>query len=540
MGSLKPPLLAVEYNRVSTRLQDELLSGDTQSAHILRASAEKGFKIQKRFSETGSGTSAKKRPTFLALIDYALDPANRIKAIWFYDPSRYSRDIADFYYYIGKLTKAGIEVHSVTIGQYLPGDETSEIVWGFNVLFNSMMPRQSARRTRDTQHEATKQGYHLSNIAPFGYRKRKIIAGGKKHSKLERDPEQWEDALNMWKMGLDKDTPTKVAQYNNSMGIRNSRGKEWTDEEVRLFYRKADYKGDTTRGIKQTSELIPNGVPIARCENAHEAMVTPAQWATVLGYIDERRTAQAGPRSISSPNPLSGIIKCGLCGETMHAQMRHDRVRYVICAKKKRQGKKACPSENVRFEDTLKTVISEVIEKILTKETLDRQIAAVAKENSLFLSEQQNTCKQLQQAQSRARGQIKILADAVEDSGGSSELYKRLNKRESELEHLKAEIKELEEIMGDHLIFLNDPDLIVRNALDLRTYLESDDQHTVGLFLKSFIEKVVVHSKTDGTIYWSIPLPSDGPSPSTTQEIHFPDRRGNKSYPLETLMGTRR
>ena len=178
-----------------------------------------------------------------------------------------------------------------------------------------------------------------------------------------------------------------------------------------------------------------------------------------------------------------------------HARSKARRRRHILdLRKEKNQGKDACLSQNVLFEDVLKPVMSELIEKILIKETLDRQIAAVAKENSFFLSEQQNTCKQLQQAQSRARRQIKILVDAVEESGGSSEVHNRLKKRESELEHLEAERKELEEIMGDHLMFLNDPDLIVRNALDLRTYLESDDQHTVGLFLKSFIEKVVVHS----------------------------------------------
>ena len=92
--------------------------------------------------------------------------------------------------------------------------------------------------------------------------------------------------------------------------------------------------------------------------------------------------------------------------------------------------------------------------------------------------------------------------------------------------------------MGDHLMFLNDPDLIVKNALDLRTYLESDDQRTVGLFLQSFIEKVVVHSKTNGTIYWSIPLPSDGPNPAVTQDSCFPSGRSNESYLLGTLVPT--
>ena len=53
------------------------------------------------------------------------------------------------------------------------------------------------------------------------------------------------------------------------------------------------------------------------------------------------------------------------------------------------------------------------------------------------------------------------------------ELYTRLNKRRSDLQNLESRIEELDAIMGDHLMFLNNPDLIVRNALDIRTYLES-------------------------------------------------------------------
>jgi hypothetical protein len=163
----------------------------------------------------------------------------------------------DFYIYLRKFTKAGIEVHSVTLGQYIPGDEVSEITWGFNALFNSIMPRQAARKTRDSQNEATKKGYYISPYTPFGYQKYKITVGGKEHTKLRPHPEQWEQALKMWDMGLDKYTPMQVAQYNNSLGIRNNEGKDWTDADVRDFYRKAAYRGATVRGRKQKKHTHP-------------------------------------------------------------------------------------------------------------------------------------------------------------------------------------------------------------------------------------------------------------------------------------------
>ena len=54
--------------------------------------------------------------------------------------------------------------------------------------------------------------------------------------------------------------------------------------------------------------------------------------------------------------------------------------------------------------------------------------------------------------------------NALEGIGGNSELYRRLSQWQSELERLEVQNKELKEILDDHLMFLNDPDLIVRNA----------------------------------------------------------------------------
>ncbi len=554
MTILEMLLNAVGYGRVSTGGQDEALSVDTQAAKMGEKAKKEGFQIVKLFQETGSGTSVRKRLAFQAMIQFVLNPANNIKAVFFYDPSRYTRDITDFYIYLRQLTKAGIEVHSVTLDQYIPGNEMSEITWGFNALFNSIMPRQTARKTRDAQFQATSMGYYLSPKTPFGFEKYKITVGDKEHTKLRPHPEQWKHALKMWEMGLAKQTPMDVARYNNSIGIRNNEGNDWTDANVRDFYRNPACKGQTVRGRIQKSELISNKDEKAVCKNAHQAMVTPEQWDTVEGYIQERRNAPAGPRSHSSLNLLSGRIFCGHCASPMHVGTNNDGTKSLICSKKKHEGKAACPeSENPQLKDVLSEAVTALLERILTKESLDQQVAAVAQENESFLSEQQNDREQLQKAQLRARQQVKNLVTAIEDMdtyhnpdpelythtdrNPDPELYTRLNQRRSELQSLESQIEEIDAIMGDHLMFLNDPDLIVRNALDLRTYLESGDEQTARVLVQSFVNKVVIHNKIDGTIYYSIPLPSDGPDPTATQEIQFSRSRDNKICPLDGHTG---
>ena len=53
-------------------------------------------------------------------------------------------------------------------------------------------------------------------------------------------------------------------------------------------------------------------------ENAHEAAVTPEVWAEIQDMIEARRIGQSSPRSHSSPNLLSDLVKCGEC-KTEHA-----------------------------------------------------------------------------------------------------------------------------------------------------------------------------------------------------------------------------
>ena len=416
MTILEMPLDAVGYGRVSTGGQDEALSVDTQAAKMDDKAKEEGFQIIRLFRETSSGTSVRKRLAFLAMIEFVMNPANNIKAVFFYDPSRYTRDITDFYIYLRQLTRAGIQVHSVTLGQYKPGDEMSEITWGFNALFNSIVPRQTARKTRDAQFQATEMGYYLSPYTPFGFEKYKITVGDKEHTKLRPHPKQWKQALKMWEMGLAKQTPMDVARYNNSIGIHNNEGNDWTDANVRDFYRNPACKGQTVRGTIQKSELISNEDKKAVCENAHPAMVTPEQWDTVEGYIQERRNAPAGPRSHSSLNLLSGRIFCGHCASPMHVGTNNDGTKSLICSKKRRGRKAACPeSENPQLKDVLSEAVTALLERILTKESLDQQVAAVAQENESFLLEQKTNREQIQKAQLRARQQVKNLVTAIED-----------------------------------------------------------------------------------------------------------------------------
>ena len=212
----------------------------------------------------------------------------------------------------------------------------------------------------------------------------------------------------MWEMGLAKYTPMQVAQYNNDLGIRNNEGNDLDRCVSAGLLSKPRMQRSNRQGRVQESELIPNGEPLAVCENAHQAMVTPEQWDRVDGYIAERHNAPAGPGATAVSTCSAGGYSAGIAhhpctsARTMTAPSRSFARRRSIKAKPRAR------SRNPQLKDVLSEVVTALLERVLTKESLNQQVTAVAQENESFLSEQQADREQLQKAQSLAKLQIKI------------------------------------------------------------------------------------------------------------------------------------
>ena len=83
--------------------------------------------------------------------------------------------------------------------------------------------------------------------------------------------------------------------------------------------------------------------------------------------------------------------------------------------------------------------------------------------------------KTIQKNKESKEKQISNLVDTIENRGGNSQLYQRLDTRENELKHLVTQLEGLDESFQDQLQFLNAPERIIACALDLRTYIESED-----------------------------------------------------------------
>ena len=72
--------------------------------------------------------------------------------------------------------------------------------------------------------------------------------------------------------------------------------------------------------------------------------------------------------------------------------------------------------------------------------------------------------------------------------------------------------------------FVPQPERIIANAMDKRTYLESKDQHTVKELMKLFIQKVTIVDQ-EVTIECQIPVTDEEGTPIWLEKILLDDRK---------------
>ena len=491
------------YGRVSTDGQDRELSIGEQKQHANEQAPREGYRFIQEFEEVKSAATDN-RPVFLEMVSRAISPKHPAEAIFFNDISRPFRNDEDFYMYRKMLREANVKIFTYEEGE-LKYDDQSQLVFGFKSLMNSQVPRKTARETRRGQFGATRRGFYLGP-GVFGYEKYKVMDGGVEHTKLRPHPTQWEHLLSMFRMALDNHGGRRIADHLNSLGVKTINGNDWIESTVTSVLRNPACRGKTHRGEKSKSPYLDRSEQVF-CENAHEAAVSEEKYQTIERLIKLRTTNPGGPRAHSSPNPLSDHVKCGLCGSNMTLN-RTKGITNLTCSNKRKNGAGACPARNTRLDILMPRVVAALLERILTKETLRQQVDLVAETNREFLVEQQTARETIERNIEGTRKQISNLVDAIEGRGGNPQIYERLDDRESELKQLTVQLEGLDEKLTGHLEFLNAPERIVSCALDLRTYIESEDPEVARMFILSFVKRVEVLG-TEANIHYTLPLPHD-------------------------------
>ncbi len=346
------PRIAATYARVSTVLQD---SGDksslgTQEAGCQQWAAQQGWLLDERFTyrDRHTGEELWERPELTRLREAAR--ARSFGVLVCHSIDRLSRNPIHLGILLDELARLGIAVEFVTEAL----DDTPEaalirFIKGYAGQIEN--ERRRERQMRATKARVDRGQPVATGRKPFGY----LWTDATKTAYMV-DPATAPVVVRIFRdYAAGGMTLRELAATLTADGIPTPTGKRatWDPGVVRTLLRTTLYWGAPTTG-KTRSERVPldrraqyRGKSVARVLPIAEQTALPATTAPALisrAVAAEvlrrlRRNQQLATRSAKDPESalLRGLVRCGLCGSTMHAnrlpaQARSDGsvpVRYV-------------------------------------------------------------------------------------------------------------------------------------------------------------------------------------------------------------------
>lgn len=216
---------------------------------------------------------------------------------------------------------------------YDPNNEFDEEYFEFNLYMSRREYKTINRRQQRGRIASFNEGKYVYGNAPYGFKSVKL-----EHEKghiLEPIPDQ-ADVIRMifdWYInGMVSDSGIKhrigsalITQKLNMLGIKNRDGLPWKNSNIIGILRNPVYAGKLRRNHKPSVKRIVDGkVKVSHfkrddyilVDGRHHAIIDYQTWLRAQEIMS---TIPPGPIGFHGDikNPLSGLIKCGICGRNM-------------------------------------------------------------------------------------------------------------------------------------------------------------------------------------------------------------------------------
>jgi site-specific DNA recombinase len=272
---------------------------------------------------------------------------------------RLTRSVLDLYTLLKEWEERSIFFRSVT-EPYDTQKAEGRFMIGLLALLAEWERLRISERVREVMaHTVRADRRHLSR-APLGY---DLVQG-----RLIVNQAEGAIAREIFARYLSGAGLRQVALDLNRRGVRTKQHAVWTAFTIAYVLRNPIYVGQVSwqrisiRGKRRRQESSPVDVIVAAGE--HQPLITTQTWDAVQAKLGAHR--RAPPRASSSPYPLTGILKCGLCGGPLHGvtQRRYragqveegSERQYYRCSR--RVHLKACTLPYLRAPDLERTVLA--------------------------------------------------------------------------------------------------------------------------------------------------------------------------------------
>lgn len=355
------------YFRLSREDGDKTESDSIKSQKLMvREFAEKHkLRLLEEYVDDGYTGVNFNRPSFTKLIEDI--QADRINCIIIKDLSRLGRNYIEMGKFLTQwFPNMGVRVIAIN-DNYDSFDESNtsnQIIVPFKNLINDAYCRDMSLKIRSQLELKRKKGKYVGSFPLYGYEK-----DNKDRNRLVIDETAAKVVELIFNMKLDgystlriidklteMEIPTpleykRICGYNYNSGFRCGMAPKWSATTVNRILRNEMYTGMMIQGRRRKINYKVKKIidmdeqDWVKVENTHEAIVPKELFATVQKLLEADTRVSPDEENVYL---LSGLIKCGSCGQNMIRRMSSKNGKkyyYYFCTTYKNT--KKCSSHNI-------------------------------------------------------------------------------------------------------------------------------------------------------------------------------------------------
>ncbi len=407
---------------------------------------------------SGAGTD---RPGFQQLNALIHKRPRPFDVLFVDDTSRISRRQADQSNFVDQLRFA--EIRFIAISQGIDSQhEQADVLMTVHGLVDALYIRELAKKTHRGQEGQIQRGFHAGGRC-FGYQNETVEGAG---SRRVIDYEQAKVVVRIFEMSASGLSLKKIAKQLNDESIPTSRpraGKRyatWCPTALRAMLRNELYSGrvvwNRTQFVKRpgTNKRVPRDRPrnewIVK-EMPDLRIVSDELWRRVEDRQASLKAVYGGAgaagvsKAISSPNLLTGFLKCGLCHANLiivSGKGRTRAARQYGCSQNFNRG--ACSNRlRIAQDEVERNLFGGLQTNILSDAAVDYTLQEFTRR---LRDASDQTSIELKAIEGRRRDierEIGHLAAAIAEGGHSRFLLDSIADREKELDRLNDRLRSM-------------------------------------------------------------------------------------------------
>lgn len=471
-------MICAIYARKSTEqngVSDEEKSVTRQVEHATAYALKKGWMVSDEhiYSDDGiSGAEFVKRPGFIRLMN-ALKPRPLFQVLIMSEESRLGREQIQTAYALQQITDAGVQVWFYLSDHERKLDTAMDKIMGALANFGAELERERAgQRTHDALRRKAVALY-VTGCKVYGYDNIDVFGeagkdGTRHRLHVVRRINTHESAIVrriFERYVAGEGGLSSLAKELNAQGVPPPRGHRhgWAPSCIRAILHRPLYRGIVV--WNKTQAIRRGGTQTSRQRPRHEWLELDAPdlriipedlWRRVSTKIERTRNAFArsadgklcghpSGADLRSAYLLSGIAKCGVCGESLVSFKRKpgQGKDLYVCAFHHRRGEAICTNTirmpQATLDSALLHALAAVLDERMIAEAVRRALADIRAGQTAFPDQRLALERQLSLVEARLRH----LVEAVATGRATEAVYSELQKEEAAKLTLTAQLGDL-------------------------------------------------------------------------------------------------